>query len=410
VLDRNWQRLILTHLAEKQHLGVLTGSPITDIKISLTAGRASEKHTEGGDFREATYRAVRQGLMNAESVLLEPWYDFELEIPPENMGRAMNDLQRMGAELDAPETFESFSRLSGSVPVVKLEGYSTEVASYTHGLGRLSCMPGEYKPCPDSDSVIDAIGYDAESDLENTPDSVFCSHGAGYTVKWNEVPEKMHLESTLAPQRTETLREAAARYVERAATDTELMSIFERTYGPIKRENYNAMRPVKKAPDLEKVKIRPPKTDSKEFVLVDGYNIIFAWDDLRKISEDSLEAARARLIERLRNYQGFRQCVVILVFDAYKVKGNRGSVERHGDFSVVYTKEAETADTYIEKATYDLAKKHFVRVATSDGLEQVIILGNGALRVPASAFEMEVREVEDSIRAYMRSTYYGGTK
>ena len=399
-LDRNWQRLIITHLQEKQHLGVLTGSPVTDLRITLTAGRAHPKHTEGGDFREATYRAVRQGLMQAESVLLAPWYSFRIELPSENLGRAMADLQRMGAEVQPPETEDKYSVLTGEVPVDKFGAYPSEVAAYTHGLGTVVCFPGGYKPCEDPDAVIAEIGYNPEADVANSPDSIFCTHGAGHVVKWSDVPRHMHLASTLPAPKQEPLYEQTARYVNLVASDAELMAIFERTYGPI-QDKTRGMRPTKKAQEPQTPWRAKTRTDAREFVLVDGYNIIFAWEDLKKIAKDNLETARAQLIERLRNYQGFRQCAVIVVFDAYKVKGNPGSVEQIGDFSIVYTKEAETADSYIEKATYDLAKKHFVRVATSDYMEQLIILGSGALRISASAFEEEVKAVEAAIRAFL---------
>ncbi|MGM9608331.1 MAG: NYN domain-containing protein [Oscillospiraceae bacterium] len=401
-LDRNWQRLILTHLAEKQHLGVLTGSPITDMTITLTAGRAHEKHTEGGDFRQATYRAVRQGLMQARSVLLEPWYDFRLEVPQSNVGRAITDLQRMGAEFDAPETEGDFSVLTGSVSAAALGDYPRELAAYTRGLGRFSCTLRGYAPCADQEKVVQELGYDPESDVDNTPDSVFCSHGAGRTVKWREVFDHMHLPSTLNPPEEATVEERAARYFSQVASDAELMAIFERTYGPVK-DKVKALRPaVKSRPAADKPFKGKPRPAGPEYLLVDGYNIIFAWEDLRALAQDSLDAARTRLIERLRNYQGWRQCPVIVVFDAYKVKGNPGSVEKLGGVSVVYTKEAETADMYIEKAAHDLSKNHRVRVATSDGLEQVIILGGGALRLPASAFEAEVKEAEDAIRTFLQ--------
>ena len=403
-LDRNWQRLILTHLAEKQHLGVLTGSPITDMTITLTAGRAHEKHTEGGDFRQATYRAVRQGLMQAQSVLLEPWYDFRLELPQAGVGRAITDFQRMGAEFGAPEAEGDFSVLTGSVPAAALGDYPQEVAAYTQGLGRFSCVLKGYAPCPEQEQIVAALGYDPEADVDNTPDSVFCSHGAGHTVKWREVFDHMHLSSTLDPPAEEepTAEERAARYFSQVASDKELMAIFERTYGPVK-DKVKALRPtVRSRPAADKPFRGKARPAGPEYLLVDGYNIIFAWDDLRKLAQDSLESARARLIERLRNYQGWRQCPVIVVFDAYKVKGNPGNVEHLGGVSVVYTKEAETADMYIEKAAHDLSKHHRVRVATSDGLEQVIILGGGALRLPASAFEAEVNEVEAAIRAYVQ--------
>ncbi len=405
MLAKNWKRLILTHLGEKRHLGVLTGSPVTDIKITLTAGRAHPKHTEGGDFREATYRAVRQGLMQAENVLLEPWYDFRLELPAASLGRAMTDLQRMGARFEQSGEAAGLVLLTGCGPVSKLREYPAEVTAYTRGQGRVSFVFHGFEPCQEQDQVVAAIGYDPEADLANSPHSVFCSHGAGYVVPWYQVFDKMHLESTLAPPKPpDPVREAAARYVKLVATDKELLAIFERTYGKISRGE-ESMRPAprepKSAPKEQKRKPMPQK-DGLEFVLVDGYNIIFAWDELRKLAEHSLNAARERLIERLRNYQGFRQCAVIVVFDAYKVKGNPGSVEHLGGVSVVYTREAETADMYIERATYDLSKRHNVRVATSDGMEQMIILGNGALRVLARAFEAEVQEVERAIREYLR--------
>ena len=401
--DRNWQRLVLTHLLEKQHLGVLTGSPITDMKITLTAGRAHEKHTEGGDFRQATYRAVRQGLMQAKSVLLEPWYEFRLEVPQTVVGRAITDLQRMGAQFEAPETDGDFSVLTGSGPAAALSEYPPELAAYTKGLGRFSCQLKGYAPCAEQDKVVSELDYDPEADVDNTPDSVFCSHGAGHTVKWYDVFEHMHLPSTLNPPEEEaTVEERAARYFSHMASDAELMAIFERTYGPVK-DRVKALQPTvkpKSAPDKPyRGKAQPM---GPEYVLVDGYNIIFAWDDLRKLAKENLDDARSKLIDRLRNYQGFRRCPVIVVFDAYKVKGNPGSIEKMGDFSVVYTKEAETADMYIEKAAYDLSKHHRVRVATSDGLEQIIILGGGALRVSASAFEQEVKEVEDAIRLFLK--------
>ncbi len=403
-LDRNWQRLIMTHLLEKQHLGVLTGSPVTDMTITLMSGRAHLKHTEGGDFRQATYRAVRQGLMQAQSVLLEPWYDFRLELPQANVGRAMTDLQRMGAEFSAPETEGDRSILTGSGPVASMRDYPQEVVAYTRGLGRLSLSLKGYAPCRDQDAAVEAAGYDPEADLENTPDSIFCSHGAGVNVKWNEVPKHMHLPSVLAPPPEEKpTREMAARYCEMVATDKELMRIFERTYGPIKRGRAGAMR----SPRKENAEYKPykgtPRVSGPEYVLVDGYNIIFAWDELKKLAETSLDLARARLTDILRNYQGFRRCPVILVFDAYKVKGNPGSIERFGDFSIVYTKEAETADMYIEKVTSQLGKKHHVRVATSDGLEQIIIMSHGALRVSATNFEKEVRLVEKAIQDYLKN-------
>ena len=400
-LDRNWQRLILTHLLEKQHLGVLTGSPITDLTITLASGRAHLKHTEGGDFRQATYRAVRQGLMQAQSILLEPWYDFRLELPQANVGRAMTDLNQMGARLEPPETLGETAVLTGAAPVAALQDYPQTITAYTRGLGRFSCTIRGYEPCKNQAAVVSALAYDPEADLENTPDSVFCSHGAGFVVKWDHVPQHMHLPSVLEPPREEPpLRDLAAEYCAMVATDKELLQIFERTYGPIKRDTVQALRPARH--ELrEKTYKASPQPQGPEYVLVDGYNIIFAWEELKQTARDSLELARSQLIDRLRNYQGFRQCPVIVVFDAYKVKGNPGSVERFGDFSVVYTKEAETADMYIEKVTHELGRKHRVRVATSDGLEQIIILGHGALRVSAGSFHQEVQQAEAAIREFL---------
>ena len=406
VLDRNWQRLVLTHLMEKTHLGVLTGSPITDMKITLLTGRAHLKHTEGGDFRQATYRAVRQGLMCAQSVLLEPWYAFRLEVPTQSVGRAMTDLQRMGAELQPPEAVGEASVLTGSVPVSEAGGYWTQVAAYTGGRGRFSCAVEGYRPCHNADAVIEAAGYDPERDADNPAGSVFCAHGAGFNVPWDEVREHMHLDSgwrpageRSAPQETAPVRREAVSYESRAALDKELEAIFERAYGPVKP---HAFRP---APKAAAPKPKPWKglkvRDGEDYLLVDGYNIIHAWDDLRRLAREDLDGARARLIDRLRNYQGWKKCRVIVVFDAYRVKGNPGSVEKAGEVFVVYTKEAETADMYIEKTTYALAKErreHRVRVATSDGLEQLIILGHGAVRMPAAELEFELKQVEAEIR------------
>jgi len=406
-LDRNWQRLILTHLMEKEHKGVLTGAPITDMKITLLTGRAHLKHTEGGDFRQATYRAVRQGLMGAKSVLLEPWYAFRLEAPAGSMGRAMTDLQRMGAELRPPEQQGETAILAGSVPVSELGDYWTQVAAYTGGRGRLSCTVEGYRPCHNGSEVIAAAGYDPERDVDNPAGSVFCAHGAGFNVPWDEVREHMHLDSGWrppserpAPGEAAPARGGAMSYESRAALDRELEAIFQRAYGPVKQPH--AFRPAQKsAPPKSKpwkgLKVR----DGDDYLLVDGYNIIHAWDGLRALGRKDLDSARERLISRLRNYQGWKRCKVIVVFDAYKVKGNPGSMERLGDLWVVYTKEAETADMYIEKTTYALAqerKEHRVRVATSDGLEQMIILGHGAVRMPAAELEFEVEQAEGEIR------------
>ena len=405
VLDKNWQRLVLTHLEEKTHLGVLTGSPITDMRITLCAGKAHVKHTEGGDFRQATYRAVRNGLRKAESVLLEPWYDFLLELPTGNVGRAMTDLQQMGAKFQPPETEGDRSVLQGSAPVAKLRGYAAEVTGYTHGMGRLVCSPKGYAPCQNPEEVIAAVGYDCDGDLENTADSIFCAHGAGYAVKWDEVEQHMHLPSCLTAQPEEVdvpetpVRSAGAAYHGSLAEDKELMAIFERTYGKIERSPRQALYTPKEEPAQYHGK-PDPAYDGEEYLLVDGYNIIFAWDELKTIARDNLDGARGQLMHILSNYCGYRQCRLILVFDAYKVKGQHGETEQYHNITVVYTKEAETADSYIEKATLDLSKKHKVRVATSDGMEQLIILGNGALRVSAEEFRQEVLQTETAIRAY----------
>ena len=406
-LEGNWQRLVLTHLAERAHPGVLTGSPITDMKITLVAGRAHVKHTEGGDFRQATYRAVRQGLMQAESVLLEPWYDFRLEVPADQVGRAMSDLQRMGGETQLPLTEGEETVLTGSVPVAAFRGYAREVAAYTRGRGHLSCVPGGYRPCADAEAVIAASGYDPERDVDNPPDSVFCAHGGGYTVKWDQVPAMAHVDSGLRlgaeqepePQPTPAVRRPVSGGVEQ---DEELRAIFERTYGPIRRQVPQPMRPprrpVSQESEAEKRAIRE-RFRGEEYLLVDGYNIIFAWDELKAIARDSLDAARKSLCDLLCNYQGYRKCHVILVFDAYKVKGGQGSVEKYHNIHVVYTREAETADAYIERATYEIGREHRVKVATSDGPEQLIILGHGALRLSATAFRQEVEQVQGEIAA-----------
>lgn len=402
VLDRNWQRLILTHLQEKQHRGVLTCSPITDIRITLLNGKAHLKHTEGGDFRQATYRAVRQGLMQAESVLLEPYYDFRLELPADNLGRAITDIRRMSGETDPPASVGDFALLTGSAPVSAMGDYAREVAAYTRGLGRLSLSPGGYRPCHDAEDVIARLGYDPEADTENSPDSVFCSHGAGFVVKWNE------LIPHLARQEADEPRPAPRRTPD---TDAELMAIYERTYGPVKDRTFLLRRrPEQIADTAAMLKTMDP---SESYLLVDGYNIIFAWDDLRAIARESISLARETLIRLLVNYQGFKKCNLILVFDAYKVSGGEEKVEKNGGIYIVYTKEAEIADVYIERVTEQLKKvTGLVRVATSDGLEQLIVLGRGALRIPARAFREEVdracgelNEIMESMRAQNRGTY-----
>lgn len=408
-LDGHWQRLILTHLWEKTHVGVLTGSPITDMRITLTAGRGHEKHTEGGDFRQATYRAVRQGLMSAESVLLEPWYAFRLELPAVQLGRALSDIQQMGGETDPPETLGEEAVLTGTAPVGAMRDYARDVAAYTKGRGRLSLRGAGFRPCANTEEVVAAAGYDPERDVENTPDSVFCGHGAGYTVKWNEVPAHAHVDSGLRLNAPEPEKEESptprrsSSYAGTVEQDRELRAIFERTYGPVKRRDFLPPKaPRRPAAPAEAPAARTPRQrqfSGPEYLLVDGYNIIFAWEELKAVARESLDAARKALCDLLCNYQGYRKCRVIVVFDAYKVRGGKGSVEKYHNIHVVYTKEAETADAYIERATYEIGREHRVRVATSDGPEQLIILGHGALRVSASAFLEELEEVQGQISA-----------
>ena len=401
ILSRNWQRLVLTHLKEKTHRGVLTCSPITDMRITLTAGRAHLKHTEGGDFRQATYRAVRQGLRKAKSVLLEPYYAFRLELPAVNLGRALTDLDRMGAHTDAPDTDGENAVLTGTAPVSKLRFYHTEVAGYTKGLGRLNCRAAGYDVCLDAETVIAELGYDPDSDTHNFADSVFCSHGAGHVIPWDEADEYMHISPETGRrqyQQAEEVRTRAADFVRRAAEDDELMAIFERTYGSINRKKRYAMRTPKEAAH-SKAKPRPVPT-GPEYLLVDGYNIIFAWDDLKRQAAQSLDLARSTLVNRLSSFQGCRGCELIIVFDAYRVKEPE-HIDKAGSISVVYTKEAETADTYIERTAHQLAKEHRVTVATSDGLEQVIIMGAGARRMSASDLEHEVKASERAVREYI---------
>lgn len=402
-LDRNWQRLILTHLEEKTHIGVLTGSPITDMKITLGAGKAHLKHTEGGDFRQATYRAVRHGLRNAESVLLEPYYDYELEIPTESVGRAIADLQHMSAEFGSPESMGEMSVIKGSAPVSELNDYMAEVISYTRGRGRLVCVNGGYRECHNSEDVIGIIGYDCGSDVENTADSVFCSHGAGINISWNEVTEHMHLPSCLSLAAEEEEISPKLRKKQNTnihASEEELMAIFEQTYGKINKEPRKAFKSAKVQKDYSKP-VKLPDYEGPDYLLVDGYNIVFAWDELKKIAETNLDAARTELIRIMSNYQGWSGYEIIVVFDAYKVKGKHRDVEKDFNISVVYTKESETADSYIERVTHELSKKHRVRVATSDGIEQMIILGNGAMRMSASELYKRVKDADKAVNEYI---------
>ena len=396
-LDKNWQRLILTHLEEKNHMGVLTGSPLTDIRITLVAGRAHKKHTEGGDFRQATYRAVRQGLMQADSVLLEPWYSFTLTLPTASLGRAMTDIQNMGGKFTPPETKDDLSVLKGYAPVIGLCNYSAEVRAYTHGIGALECMPAGYEPCKNQTETVESIGYNPESDIDNTPDSVFCEHGAGFVVKWDEVFDHMHIEDFRKKREEEITNIVhSAKRSSNYADDDELIRIFERTYGKIQRKTHTRLA-TQKLPETIVKKYRAPKEPLGEYLLVDGYNVLFAWFDLKNATSDDLDFARTYLINRLSNYKVMKNCEIIIVFDAYKVKGNPGSCEKMGNVTVVYTKEAETADSYIEKAATEYSKNYKVRVATSDRLEQIIIFGSGAYRISADEFLKDIELTEEKI-------------
>ena len=396
VLDRNWQRLILTHLQEKQHLGVLTGSPVTDLRITLAAGRAHLKHTEGGDFRQATYRAVRQGLMKAESILLEPYYAFRLTVPPEQIGRAISDIRAKSGSFDPPVETPGGTLLQGRAPVSELRDYARDVAAYTRGRGRLSCEVAGYFPCHNTEAVVTALAYDPAADLENTPDSVFCSHGAGITIPWDQVEENMHLESVLRPK--PAAAPAAAPRVRTQNLDLdekELQRIIEREFGPQKTPLYRP--PAAKA---EAAVTLPPRR--KEYLIVDGYNMIFAWDGLREQAAYDLSGARERLLDLLSNYCGFHPCELIVVFDSYRVKGGTGSRSRHNNLRVVYTQEDESADLYIETLVGKIGKNYAVRVATSDALIQLSALRSGVLRVSAAELERELERTNGEIAAVLR--------
>lgn len=424
VLDRNWQRLILTHLEEKEHKGVMIGASITDMKISLLTGRAHLKHTEGGDFRQATYRAVRQGLRKAKCQLLEPYYEFRLEVPSEQVGRCMTDIQKMLGEFNPPKIEGEMTILTGSAPVITMRDYQKEVISYTSGRGRISWRLKGYYPCHNEEEVIEEFGYDPEADLENPTGSVFCAHGAGFVVNWDQVEEYMHLEGWSDPRKKQEepqrelrvkkdWKEENERYL---AAEKELEEIFERTYGPIHKrgEEYDSQRRVKGwkksrrdpmegfGKSTSDYKKKKSGGQEKEYLLVDGYNIIFAWEDLKELAAANIDGAREKLMDILCNYQGFKNCILILVFDAYKVKGNPGSVEQYHNIYVVYTKEAETADQYIEKTVHEIGRTDRVTVATSDHLEQVIILGQGARRMSARELLEDVVEVSHQIREAAR--------
>ena len=398
LLDRNWQRLILTHLAERDFPGVLTGSPLTDVKITLLAGRAHLKHTEGGDFRQATYRAVRQGLRKTQSILLEPWYDFELEVPQDMTGRAMADIQRMGGSFELPQTRGDLSLITGKAPVSEMKGYMAEVNSYTRGYGHLSCSVAGYEPCHDAEKVMEEIGYRVDEDTENTADSVFCSHGAGYLVPWDQVDDHVHiiLDRSVLPDQNKTMGQP-----EENSRSTGTEDFAGMPEAPLQKRTQGSIGPrvIEGEKGYQKTKSAEIR---KEYLVVDGYNIIFAWEELKSLAKTSMDAARTALIEILSNYQGYRRCKVIVVFDAYKIKGGERRQEKHGSVDVVFTKEGETADTYIERLTYEMNGKYRVRVATSDRQEQIIALGNGAFRLSASELKGEIERTNLEISSFLK--------
>ncbi len=414
VLDRNWQRLILTHLQEREHPGVLTGAPITDMKITIVAGRAHLKHTEGGDFRQATYRAVRQGLKSAESVLLEPWYSFVLEVPSEQVGRAMSDIGQMNGSFEGPEAEDKqgMVRLTGTAPASEMRDYQREVWAYTKGRGRITLTLKGYEPCHNAEEVIEEIGYDSERDVDNPTGSVFCAHGAGFLVKWDEVPEYMHIKEDFLAEKPGIEQDEvmavqmgnhcnySGGYSSSYDDDPELLTIMEREFGSKQKERdrYSSYRKQTVSTPVLHTTVIKENEPKKEYLLVDGYNIIFAWEELNELAKASIDAARNKLMDILSNYQGFIGCTLILVFDAYKVKGNQGEVQKYHNIYVVYTKEAETADQYIEKTTHEIGRKYKVTVATSDALEQVIVMGQGAYRISARDFYEEVERTEKQIR------------
>ena len=398
-LDRSWQRLIMTHLQEKTHLGVLTGSPVTDMKITLMSGRAHIKHTEGGDFRQATYRAVRQGLMQARSRLLEPYYAFRLEVPPEQLGRAISDVRLRSGSFDAPEEAGDMTLLRGRVPVTEFDDYAQEVASYTGGRGRLSLEPAGYGPCHNPDAVITAADYDPEADLENTPDSVFCAHGGGFPVKWNRVAEYMHLPGCLEKPRDE---EAPARRRCIRLDDAELEAIMAREFGPVRRPLYRAPEKRETLPDTGLREI------GQRYYVVDGYNVIFDWDELHALADRDLSAARERLMDTLCGWAAFTRTQVVLVFDGYKVPGSLGEKLDYRGIHVVYTKERETGDMYIERFLQQVGKNDHVRVVTSDGLIQLSAVRTGVMRMSSAEFGRQVAEASDQIQAFIARMHQSG--
>lgn len=407
VLALNWQRLVMTHIEERRHKGVLTGSPLTDVKITLTAGKAHQKHTEGGDFRQATYRAIRQGLMKAESVLLEPTFDFRIELPTENLGKAMTDISAMYGRTEPPEIYENTAILVGSCPVSTMRSYATELRAYTRGAGKISMSVGAYMPCHNADEVIERLAYNAELDERNTPNSVFCKAGSGYVVPWYEADAAMHIspdggsENTLLEERA--FKAAKVTYKGTVDEDKELMRIFESTYGKIKPRVLSEKKENSAGDTAKPLKPRKLKPRGEDYVIIDGYNFIFASEKFRKLSEKDISLARDTLTRIMCDYSAFRRCKVIIVFDAYKRQGGEGSLEKYGDVSVVYTKEAETADRYIEKTTHDIAEEHNVRVVTSDYQEQLVVLGSGGLRVSATEFMKELdlngKEIKEAIES-----------
>lgn len=422
VLDRNWQRLVLSHLAEKEHRGVLTGSPITDMKITLTAGRAHQKHTEGGDFRQATYRAVRQGLMEAESVLLEPYYEFRLEVPENMVGRAMTDIERMHGSAEAPQISDGMALFVGSAPVAAMGDYQREVISYTKGNGRLFCTLKGYEPCHNQAEIIEKMGYEPERDVDNSPDSVFCAHGTGILVKWNQVKEHMHVESPVFWQQGNeedfsedgqekagtALKEEDGLWQEEPwIGEEEVEAILSHTLNANKgkreagRKNYHRKKPLpgnneRKVSSV--IRTYEKKSSQEEYMLVDGYNVIFAWEELRELAKDNIDGARGRLLDILSNYQGIRQCHLIVVFDAYRVQRHQTEIMDYHNIHVVFTKEAETADQYIEKFAHQHAKEYRVTVATSDGLEQIIIQGQGCVLISARELLEEIQKSVENVR------------
>jgi len=402
-LDRNWQRLILTHLAERQHPGVLTGAPITDMRIRLAAGKAHIKHTEGGDFRQATYRAVRQGLMQAKSVLLEPWYSFRIEVPPEQIGRAITDIRAMNGSFESPGDSGDMMLLEGAAPVLGLNAYMQELIAYTHGRGRMSLTPCGYRPCHEQDKLVAAIGYEPERDELNPSSSVFCSHGAGVNIAWDKVPEYMHLESCLKPKREEPEPILRPRYRPVSIDERELEKIMEREFGPIRRPEYK-VREVNAAPAAA---VQPRLPD---FVIVDGYNFIFADEELKALARDRLDLAREKLMDMLSNYSGFTKARTTLVFDGFRTAGNPGSKAQHHNINVAYTKDGETADAYIERLVNDIGRNYSVRVVTSDNLIRLSALRSGVLRTSSREFAAELDFVQQQIEAVLRRSNEGAHK